>query len=612
MKKTALFISIMAALLLSCGRQQVEPRISVGGKTTFSIGYNAQRVTVDVTCNVSDWTYDLGEGASWMGASRSAEQLLLDVAENASGLPRRAVVTLKAGSSSVNVVVMQATLEPMLDLDCGKTLKVGAAAGYADVEVETNMDSWGFETSASWFSVSRSGNTLRVVFEENTADEVRRASVKVFAPESGNTLIRRSFDVEQAEAEIEYETESLSAGGPSNSYLISRRGKYSFDATVRGNGKTVTGLSEPEPLAPAKARLVWQSAKGMIKSVGFDPDAGEIVFEVSKTNGNALIAALDGSGAIIWSWHIWFPSREPQPLNSISGEKVMDMNLGAMDMERGKVSSYGLLYQWGRKDPFPGSPLADNGSITTVNSPVYDIDGNSVGIGHSSMYSLTDNNLAYSIANPTVCISNNSQFGSCRDWLRPVESNTALWGNPRGSERSGGNYPNKGSKTYYDPCPPGWRVPPPSTFSNVTKSGGMAWASGESHGVLVWGDLGGETTVEIVDIDGDGQVNLSDYENGWTFYLDKGRDVYSYFPATTRYDGQYAMLMGSMVGLWGNYWNNSPSLNGDGTDSYLGNCLSYGIKEYGSTGPQDNYTITLSPLSNGSRADAYAIRCVRE
>ena len=67
------------------------------------------------------------------------------------------------------------------------------------------------------------------------------------------------------------------------------------------------------------------------------------------------------------------------------------------------------------------------------------------------------------------------------------------------------------------------------------------------------------------------------------------------------------MFMGSMVGLWGNYWSNAPSLDNEKKDTYRGVAMAFGIKEY--TG---EWSFSVSPVSNGSRADGYAIRCIKE
>ena len=76
------------------------------------------------------------------------------------------------------------------------------------------------------------------------------------------------------------------------------------------------------------------------------------------------------------------------------------MNLGAMKSTpyfEGRydaaVSTYGLLYQWGRKDPFPASPT-DYGDTQTVGAPLYDIEGKKVAITNSSWTDLNSNTLS--------------------------------------------------------------------------------------------------------------------------------------------------------------------------------------------------------------------------
>ena len=46
------------------------------------------------------------------------------------------------------------------------------------------------------------------------------------------------------------------------------------------------------------------------------------------------------------------------------------------------------------------------------------------------MTSTEQNTIAFSIANPTVCISNMAQYYTSKDWLEASQGNDALWGNP--------------------------------------------------------------------------------------------------------------------------------------------------------------------------------------
>jgi len=604
--KKLLILSFLTAAVFSCTKEPAaDPTVSVSVGSTVSMVAEGGSISVTVTTNQDKWTYDLG-AANWLKATASGNKLEITVEPNKEFSYRTATVTVQASTAKVQFNIEQNSPEPYLNVDVDKTLNVGQTAGTSDVNVSTNMGSWEFELEeASWLSGSKAGNVLKLTREENPYEVERSATVHIYAPSKDACVVMLSFSVLQAELDIPYETTDLSAEGTSNCYIISHKGPYTFKATVRGNGKTVKGLSAPDALSPSGARLVWQTSVGVINSVALDGD--KVSFVAGKKAGNALIAVVNGKDEIMWSWHIWRPETETGELQCQDGSAIMNINLGALTDDCTKVGCYGLLYQWGRKDPFPGSPIMDGGTLTTKNVPVYDIDGNPVSIGNTDMHKLQDNNIAFSIANPTVCISNGAQYPKVRDWLQPSESNTALWGNPEGDVKTNGKYPNKGSKTYYDPCPLGWRVPHIGVFQHITESGGYTWATGDSEGEMHWYDLGGEAEFLAKDVNGDGWINIPDYKCGWWLGLHKINRTWSFFPATTRYDGQYAMFMGSMVGLWGNYWYNAPTLNSDGSDSYMGEALSFGIKDY-----NYNWNVSVSPLSSGSRADAYAIRCIKE
>ena len=384
----------------------------------------------------------------------------------------------------------------------------------------------------------------------------------------------------------EQETIDLSAEEMANCYIVTSPGKYRFKADNQFN--LGEGLPVPPQINPVSASLVWQTIPGSITSVALEKTEATpyVEFEVHEASGNALIAVVDADSNILWSWHIWMPAEEVVSVPTDTGYEVMNMNLGAMNNRPGDAASYGLLYQWGRKDPFPAAATL-TGDATTVGADLFDIDNKRVKITNSNWFSSECNTLEYAITNPTVCLSNYSYFTTSRDWLVVSEDN--LWGNPTGDYRDPENntFPNKGQKSCYDPSPAGWRVAPPDVFRNFTTSGGYAWSLDD---------------FAVADVNGDGTVDLDDYRYGWHFLLSPQEPMF--FPAAARYDGSYAMLMGSMSGLWGNYWSNAPysSINGG---AYC--CLSFSIKDQ-----NGNDMITVSPSAGSSRADAFSIRCIRD
>ncbi len=232
--------------------------------------------------------------------------------------------------------------------------------------------------------------------------------------------------------------------------------------------------------------------------------------------------------------------------------------------------TYGMMYQWGRKDPLPGSPVV-TGDTSTQPCEVYDPDGEVVTIG--CVYTSDAQSIEYSIAHPFTCISYMGNAGKSKDWLAPDQANDSLWGD--------GNV-----KTCFDPCPAGWMVPGPDAFKDFSTSG-TNYTTDMSY-------------FNVADLDGDGEITAADYAGGWYFVVDDGPRA-SFFPAAARYDAQYAMLMGSMTGYWGNYWTAGADKSGTAI------ALGFSSKNMSL---RDDWSVT--PQSSGSRAYAFSVRCVAE
>ncbi|MDR3227776.1 MAG: BACON domain-containing protein [Prevotellaceae bacterium] len=481
--------------------------------------------------------------------------------------------------------------EPVLDVVTDSDIIVfSASGGNVEIIVETNVADWTVVSNKDWCIVEKLDGKFSISCSLNeNLEAAEDATVTVSARETSKIITVKQPGLT-----------NLSENGTSNSYIVTQSGTYSFSANVIGNGAAgiiggaVFHTNNPA-IAPESAKLLWQdyfnNGAGLISSVKLDKTKTRVIFTTPQTfvHGNALIAVCDASDNILWSWHIWMPETEIISLNSETGYEIMNLNLGAITAERANPKNYGMLYQWGRKEPFPAAATL-TGSTTTVGAPLYDMQGNGISIQNSSWTDLTNNNLIYAIQNPTVCLSNYAQYPTSRDWLKADKSENALWGNPNGNEKdSENNYINKGSKSCYDPCPVGWRVPPVDVFRNFATLNAYNMAYDISD-------------FNIADMDNNGILDIADYNYGWVFKL--GENVSSYFSAAARFDGQYAMLMGSVSGYWGTYWCNAPYNNNNGT-SFVP--LSFQVKNYnGSDG------IAIMMFFNASRADAYSVRCIKE
>lgn len=200
------------------------------------------------------------------------------------------------------------------------------------------------------------------------------------------------------------------------------------------------------------AEVVWQDVDGLVsvsleKAASPEQSAMIVSTEGSKGSGNAVVAVRIG-GVIRWSWHIWVTDYDPaaQSVSHYNGFKTiefMDRNLGATSNTPDDVSSMGMYYQWGRKDPFPAPNVIYLGTgyfydIEQYDRPVYGtpIVREQRGDGQ---------NLANAIANPNVFYLALGTF----DWYTSSEDgrNPYLWND------------EYDRKTQWDPCPEGWRVP---------------------------------------------------------------------------------------------------------------------------------------------------------
>ena len=229
----------------------------------------------------------------------------------------------------------------------------------------------------------------------------------------------------------------LSSKGTANCYLVSKAGYYKFKSVKGNSAESVGDVSTAEVLWESFGTNVKPAVGDLISSASFSD--GYIHFSTPDTfaNGNAVIAAKDSEGNILWSWHIWCSEegwQEQVYLNDAG--TMMDRNLGATSATPGNVGALGLLYQWGRKDPFLGS--------SSISSGVRALSTGTWGkVSASSIIGSNSNNLAYSIANPTTLIpSSNEPY----NWycVSTSNNNYTLWSS---------------TKTVYDPCPVGYRIP---------------------------------------------------------------------------------------------------------------------------------------------------------
>ncbi|MDR0691674.1 MAG: fimbrillin family protein [Prevotellaceae bacterium] len=214
---------------------------------------------------------------------------------------------------------------------------------------------------------------------------------------------------------------------PGNEIFISVQKAYQMWQT-----NDLLAATSPDLSGDIQAEIIWQeSVHEVIENIDVIGSKENAVLHIktkSGNTGNAVVAVKIGEH-IRWSWQLWISDYNPSSKESgttyhFNGLTFMDRNLGATgDPDLGGDRTFGLYYQWGRKDPML------------------------VRAGIESMAVTTDvkTNLANSIMYPNIFITSSN---SPNDWY-------AKTGN-LGSDRWNSN---QNRKTVFDPCPKGWRVP---------------------------------------------------------------------------------------------------------------------------------------------------------
>ena len=229
------------------------------------------------------------------------------------------------------------------------------------------------------------------------------------------------------------EVMDLDVEGNANCYIVTEPGTYKFKAVIGNN--PLAYVVEPE-----EAVILWETwnddsevmPNSILETASYAEDFIIIRTPDTLHPGNAVVAVKNESGEILWSWHIWIPATpvETGSFGNIMGADLMDRNLGALVATAATdnqidILSYGMVYQWGRKDPFTAA-----GSFNSSTQATY--------AGEPEEVAAMQISLEESIAHPRLLGHINNG-----DWA-DIPNN---------------EYWNELEKTIYDPCPPGYRVP---------------------------------------------------------------------------------------------------------------------------------------------------------
>ncbi len=478
----------------------------------------------------------------------------------------------------------------------------------------------------------------------------------------------------------------------SNCYVVKPGEMLSFEPYNRaetGGGYDIRTYLDPDVTSKRIARvgIIWQTKDCIGDNTNGDlvtweaneanPLNSKLVITKTGVEGNALVGAYNSSNQIIWSWHIWVTPNEPDNIANaiiyttyrwdsngiynkeprIPGYGIMPCNIGALDfrssgtdmtgysLEAGtefpdsQIRTFGMLYQFGRKDPFPPMIYSTgtedfNGSLEYEDKYTGDhyANDNRTIVHKTSNYNKTDklfysvlggnqnDPVQYAIAHPTVYMSGNTQESTGDrynrkngDWCGVNLDTDGLWGGTKGS---GGYaikdgyttkahlYDNYGEKSIFDPCPKGWRVPP-----------GDLWLGFTSTGLNPTVETTGSWWNPTITSNYEKEVNYCQEETGYrpgmSMYVQawrKGPTVYFPLQGTRIYNGKVLN-----TGLCGNYHN--ATCDDDGRVNILHLHRNMDIVSKWTGGTNGNILFMIFEYEHPqyySKSTAGPIRCVRD
>ena len=283
----------------------------------------------------------------------------------------------------------------------------------------------------------------------------------------------------------------------SHAYQTSNSGPYILQhfkdhAGVDINSPYINIQNASDPAT--QASIVWTDQSGIIEasSLGIEGSGTNafVHFRVPQDkikNGNAVIAVKNASGTVMWSWHLWFIHDDA--LNTVtctnfqnhkykftqetlgwkytalSGTSYTSPRKVRVKVEQtvanGGVKQfayititqnpgnarqgYSTLYQFGRKDAFPGTDTTPDGSFTSNGGNNMSIQN---GIQHPENFYIWGNSWT---SNPPTGYT----------WYN-------LWSM---DNTATGFNDNAVVKTIYDPCPAGFKMPASNAFTGFTRNG---------------------------------------------------------------------------------------------------------------------------------------------
>ena len=462
-----------------------------GGQSTFTVEAEGGDIEVIIRSNVE---YTSKINCDWITSTKATtvreDKLTFHVAAN-EGAARTATIDFTYGEAmTVTVTVSQKayvppTEDPVLEITPTE-VQIEAEGGDVTVAVNANYE-YTVESDDDWVTISKGESGCVITVAENPVDKPRTTMIQFYSEG-----IMEFLTIAQAAKFIEEDPfdvgSNLSVNGTANCYVVTKAGNYTFDASVMGNGPE--GFLWDETLAvdfalwpkgetktiiangvekPSKAFVIWNDGDVVTKSsVKYDAETKTISFTATGKKGAALIGLFEKGASqayiedepAIWSWLIWCTDT-PKHLRHYDFDDneyvLLDRNIGATSANPadGKAT-YGYYFQFGRPNPLRAY------------------------VGIAADFQECEVEMKPALTHPAYVFKNGTHtqewYNNGRGRINNVIAD--IWGNPRHLYASVGADPkidhHPGSallaelkKTIYDPCPPGYMVPPERTWEQV-------------------------------------------------------------------------------------------------------------------------------------------------
>ena len=407
----------------------------------------------------------------------------------------------------------------------------------------------------------------------------------------------------------------------SNSYIINPKSNYTFAVPIsrinyfwqneEGSGSSHT-ISESDEWI---AEVVWQDQpKQLISFYSYDNDPisgnfegkGDAAFyfqPLENVEGNVIVGVrkktsstpAPGEREYLWSWHLWITDYEPDdnissweenkyvyPVTggaihryessfwnkSYLNKYIMDRNLGAKTaVPSTDTGSFGLYYQFGRLAPMP---YAETDVYDMYGNVIDDFKYDKVNGSNMKIQKLAQN-IRYAVTKPYMFFTCSGSDTDQR-WLATNSYDKNSWNNP--------TWHTSGTKSLFDPCPPGWCIP-----------GDAVWDNFRSYDVT----QGGTGTTRFSALAANADRFAADH--GYYFYLNPNKPEIgtTWYPAAGKRDRSTGQM--TMVNTKGVYWMTMPA------SSNFGQCM-----DMDGTGVQ----LTANFDDHGGRGAAVSVRCIRQ